>query len=329
MEQRPKRRGDRFDGYWLRDEAPALGQFMAYLMPNRTDNEAHINLDVDCRPLDAFLAKKNAGRTQDKYTYFHIFLAAAVKCFVLRPRMNRFISGNRLYMRDHISVSFVVKKKFEDKAEEGLAYKRYGEALPSTCRLSVRPAGQHLWTALFCYQSEYAFQVHDWLELHKRSGRDARQGHFVLARHIPPLPQVPERRQGRMVGGSVSESWDAMLETWLWLIKEYYSGRPTEEAVASLERVERLLRDEEYDQNVADLLASCEMNLQAVLPEPEVWDAKLAEAQEKQNFGEAAVLRLRWAEAALWETEHVAKWQACLSALRNAWSQAHPETDPE
>ena len=127
MEQRPKRRGDRFDGYWLRDEAPALGQFMAYLMPNRTDNEAHINLDVDCRPLDAFLAKKNAGRTQDKYTYFHLFLAAAVKCFVLRPRMNRFISGNRLYMRDHISVSFVVKKKFEDKAEEGLAYKRYGE----------------------------------------------------------------------------------------------------------------------------------------------------------------------------------------------------------
>ena len=127
MEQRPKKRGDRFDGYWLRDEAPALGQFMAYLMPNRADNEAHINVDIDCRPLDTFLAKKNEGRTEDKYTYFHIFLAAMVKCFVLRPRMNRFISGNRLYMRDHISVSFVVKKKFEDKAEEGLAYKKYGE----------------------------------------------------------------------------------------------------------------------------------------------------------------------------------------------------------
>ncbi len=127
MEQRPKKRGDRFDGYWLRDEAPALGQFMAYLMPNRADNEAHINVDIDARPLDAFLAKKNAGRTEDKYTYFHIFLAAMVKCFVLRPRMNRFISGNRLYMRDHISVSFVVKKKFEDRSEEGLAYKRYTE----------------------------------------------------------------------------------------------------------------------------------------------------------------------------------------------------------
>ena len=128
MEQRPKKRGDRFDGYWLRDEAPALGQFMAYLMPNRADNEAHINVDIDARPLDAFLAKKNAGRTEDKYTYFHIFLAAMVKCFVLRPRMNRFISGNRLYMRDHISVSFVVKKKFEDRSEEGLAYKKYSES---------------------------------------------------------------------------------------------------------------------------------------------------------------------------------------------------------
>ena len=127
MEQRPNRRGDRFDGYWLRYEAPALGQFMAYLMPNRADNEAHINIDIDTRPMDAFLAQKNEGRTEDKYTYFHVFLAAMVKCFVLRPRMNRFISGNRLYMRDHISVSFVVKKKFEDKAEEGLAYKRYGE----------------------------------------------------------------------------------------------------------------------------------------------------------------------------------------------------------
>ena len=127
MQQRAKKRGDRFDGYWLRDEAPALGQFMAYLMPNRADNEAHITMDVDCRPLDAFLERKNAGRTEEKYTYFHIFLAAMVKCFVLRPRMNRFIAGNRLYMRDHISVSFVVKKRFEDKAEEGLAYKKYTE----------------------------------------------------------------------------------------------------------------------------------------------------------------------------------------------------------
>ena len=76
--------------------------------------------------LDEYLAKKNEGLEKDKYNYFHIIMAALVKCFVLRPRMNRFISGNRVYERDHISVAFVVKKHFADSSEEGLAYKHYG-----------------------------------------------------------------------------------------------------------------------------------------------------------------------------------------------------------
>lgn len=127
MMNREKRPGDRFDGYWLRDEAPALAQFMAYLMPNRTDNEAFISDEVDVRAMDAYLAKKNEGLSQDKYTYFHVFMAALVKCFVLRPKMNRFIAGNRVFQRDRLSVSFVVKKKFADNSEEGLAFKHYSE----------------------------------------------------------------------------------------------------------------------------------------------------------------------------------------------------------
>ena len=35
LETREKKRGDRFDGYWLRDEVPAMNQFMGYLLPNR------------------------------------------------------------------------------------------------------------------------------------------------------------------------------------------------------------------------------------------------------------------------------------------------------
>ena len=125
--KREKRSGDRFDAYWLRDDAPAMAQFIAYLYPNRTDNEAFIQQDIDTRAMDRYLASKNEGREQDKYTYFHVIMAALVKCFVLRPRMNRFISGNRVYERDHISVAFVVKKRFADSSSEGLAYKHYGE----------------------------------------------------------------------------------------------------------------------------------------------------------------------------------------------------------
>ncbi len=118
------RHGDRFDGEWLRHE-PALNQFTAYLYPNRTDNEAYINEEIDLRPIDAYLAKKNEGRTENKYTYFQVICAAIVKVFTLRPKMNRFISGNRLYQRNYLSVAFVVKKKFSDRSEEGLAFRKF------------------------------------------------------------------------------------------------------------------------------------------------------------------------------------------------------------
>ncbi len=120
------KRGDRRDGIWLKRE-PAMNQFVAYLYPNRADNEAYINEEIDLRPIEAYLAKKNEGRTEDKYTYFHIICAAVVKAFVLRPKMNRFISGNRMYQRKFLSVAFVVKKKFSDRSEEGLAFRKFDD----------------------------------------------------------------------------------------------------------------------------------------------------------------------------------------------------------
>lgn len=113
--------GDRRDGVWLRD-LPSMNQIMPPLMPNRADNEAYINVAIDLRPLDAYLAKKNEGRTEDKYTYFHLVSAAIARAFVLRPKMNRFICNNKIYQRNDVTVAFVVKKKFEDRSEEGLAF---------------------------------------------------------------------------------------------------------------------------------------------------------------------------------------------------------------
>ena len=120
------KRGDRFDGVWLNKE-PAMNQFMAYLYPNRADNEAYINEEIDLRPIEAYLAAKNEGRTTDKYTYFHVICSAVVKAVTLRPKMNRFISGNRMYQRKYLSVAFVVKKKFSDRSEEGLAFRKFDQ----------------------------------------------------------------------------------------------------------------------------------------------------------------------------------------------------------
>ena len=121
MERTKRKWGDRKDGIWLKD-LPAMNRIMPGIMPNRADNEAYITVEVDLRPLDAYLAQKNQGRTEDKYTYFHVISVAIAKAFVLRPRMNRFICNKRVYQRRDLTLAFVVKKQFSDKSEEGLAF---------------------------------------------------------------------------------------------------------------------------------------------------------------------------------------------------------------
>ena len=116
--------GDRKDAIWLKD-IPAMNRIMPALMPNRADNEAYISVDIDARPLNEYLAKLNEGRTEDKYTFFHLISAAAGKAFVLRPKMNRFVCNNKVYQRRDISVAFTVKKRFDDHAEEALAFFKY------------------------------------------------------------------------------------------------------------------------------------------------------------------------------------------------------------
>lgn len=126
MQKRKRKWGDRPDAVWLKD-IPAMNRIMPGIMPNRADNEAFITVDVDLRPLNAYLAKKNEGRTEDKYTFFHVISAAVGKAFVLRPYMNRFVCNHKVYQRDEISVAFTVKKKFNDKSEEALAFFKYDE----------------------------------------------------------------------------------------------------------------------------------------------------------------------------------------------------------
>ena len=118
------KRGDRFDGVWLRDE-PSMNQIMSYIYPNRADNEAYINEEIDIRPMEEYLAKKNEGREGDKYKYFHVICAAVAKTLILRPKMNRFVAGNRLYQRKYASVAFTMKKQFSDRSEEGLVMKKF------------------------------------------------------------------------------------------------------------------------------------------------------------------------------------------------------------
>ena len=122
--QKQKRRfGDRRDGRLLR-ELDAMHFIVPLIYPNRCDNEAYISERIDITNLNAYLKKKNENETEFPYTMFHVVVAALVKTLTLRPKMNRVICNKNLYQRDKVSASFVVKKRFADEAQEGLAIVR-------------------------------------------------------------------------------------------------------------------------------------------------------------------------------------------------------------
>ena len=121
MEESRRRWGDRRDGKLIRD-LDAMHYVMGIVYPHRTDNEAYISERIDLENVKAFLAKKNYEGIEFKYTIFHVVLTALVKTITLRPKLNRFIVHENFYQRNEITAGFVIKKSFDDRAEEGIAF---------------------------------------------------------------------------------------------------------------------------------------------------------------------------------------------------------------
>ena len=120
LKTRKKDRRDRRDAYYLRD-ADSMHVIMPYVMPTRCANEAVMSEGFDISEVDRYVKKKNAENPSFKYTWFHVICAAVAKTIILRPKLNYFISGYRMYERKDIEIAFTVKRKFEDNSEEALA----------------------------------------------------------------------------------------------------------------------------------------------------------------------------------------------------------------
>ena len=119
MSEYKKRWGDRRDARWVR-EVDGMHAIMPHLMPKRTDAEVYLAARMDVTEALAYLQKKNEGEEEYRATLFHCFIMAVAKTVYLRPLLNRYISGRRVYERDKITLGFVVKKRFEDHSEESL-----------------------------------------------------------------------------------------------------------------------------------------------------------------------------------------------------------------
>ena len=88
---------------------------MPYLMRGR--NESCVYQESVYRIAAARMWLKAYNRAhRPRATLFHLVAYATAMALETRPRLNRFVSGGRLYQRRGVSVSFVAKKAFTDEA---------------------------------------------------------------------------------------------------------------------------------------------------------------------------------------------------------------------
>lgn len=119
MSERDKRWGDRRDAYWIRD-VDGLHTIMPHLMNKRTDAEVYVNYELDVTELMSFLKERNASETGDRTKFFHCVIMAVARLVQLRPELNTYVSGRRMYIRHKTSMAFVARRDFKDGSRESL-----------------------------------------------------------------------------------------------------------------------------------------------------------------------------------------------------------------
>ncbi len=117
----------RSDGTLAKD-LPLTRLMMPVLMRTRTEATVYFEQELDVtdalRRIDAF----NQAHPETKITIFHVYMWALTRALSERPRLNRFVSGGRIYDRQGIWLSFAAKKRKLDDTAALVTVKRKLEA---------------------------------------------------------------------------------------------------------------------------------------------------------------------------------------------------------
>jgi hypothetical protein len=125
---RPRRRrwGDRYDGRLLRSIDPFY-RITPYIMRTRSDAQVFFEDRIEITHVERWLRRmRDEGRGE--IGFLHILMAAMVRTFSQKPQLNRFVAGQRIYARNEILISLVLKKKLAEDVPE------------TTVKLSFAPA---------------------------------------------------------------------------------------------------------------------------------------------------------------------------------------------
>lgn len=117
MENRKRRFGDRKDGWRLR-HTQSFFAVMPHIMKKRSDAQVFFDEYIEIEELEKYVRTMRKEHDMPYLSLYHIIIAAAVRLFVLRPRLNRFVMNGKTYARNRLTSSMTVKRELSQNALE-------------------------------------------------------------------------------------------------------------------------------------------------------------------------------------------------------------------
>ena len=118
-----RRFGDRKDGRRVRTMSP-MSYVIPYIMRTRNDAQNQIADTIDITEADKFLREMRA-KGYKSISVLHVFIAAYIRAISMRPGINRFCSGQKIYHRNTIEINMAVKKEMSLDAPDTMIKVRF------------------------------------------------------------------------------------------------------------------------------------------------------------------------------------------------------------
>ncbi len=109
--------GDRYDGWRVRQVDPVFA-VIPYILRTRTDAQNYFEERVPIDKIEAFI-RENREEIPG-LSIMHVIIAAMVRLVSQRPNLNRFVVWNKIFARNYMNISLVVKRSLTDDGEETL-----------------------------------------------------------------------------------------------------------------------------------------------------------------------------------------------------------------
>lgn len=105
----------RSDGDVVKD-LPAYRRIMPLIMPTRTQCAVYFEQRIEADNALDFIDRWNDAHPDRKASFFNLLVHEVTRVLDERPRMNRFVSGGRLYQRRGVWIGYSAKKAMTDDA---------------------------------------------------------------------------------------------------------------------------------------------------------------------------------------------------------------------